>query len=117
MTLSNYPTVFKSNMSEANWVDAPDFGGAMWVAHRSLDGRRAIVAARESGTMTYTYPFSEFYVVLKGSATVTPHGDDAFELAVGDFGFFPEGSTSDWDMRDDFTLLAILDSSNLPIDL
>lgn len=40
------------------------------------------------------------FVFLSGAATVTPEGYDPIEVGPGDVVFFPEGTTTVWDVRE-----------------
>jgi len=65
------PKAMLFNMKDANWEMTPEFGGGEHVFYRSADKTRVVVAFRESGKHTFTYPFDEFAFVLKGIAC--PH--------------------------------------------
>lgn len=117
MTIPELPDVLAGNISDAIWEDAPEFGGAAWRVGRSPDGRSAIFASRESGAFTFTFPFSEFLVVTRGSATVIPVGGEKLVLAAGDFLYCRQGTTADFEMSSDYEQVAFVHSHIQPIEI
>ncbi|CAH0303860.1 hypothetical protein SRABI26_04628 [Arthrobacter sp. Bi26] len=85
---------------------------AVRVGDRSADGRRVIAAFQESGKSRFTYPFNEFMYVLRGSITCTLEGGQKHYFTTGDSAFFPEGTTADLDISDDFMDLTFLTSEH-----
>lgn len=102
------PKAMKFNMKEANWELTPEFGGGEHVFYRSADKTRAVVAFKESGKHTFTYPFDEFAFVLKGSAKADIHGGETILLQAGDILYVEEGTTIDFEMDDDFEDITML---------
>ncbi|NKB39040.1 MAG: DUF861 domain-containing protein [Gammaproteobacteria bacterium] len=102
------PKALKFNMKEARWEMTPEFGGGEHVFYRSADKSRAVVAFKETGKHTFTYPFDEFAFVLKGSAKVDVHGGEKFTLTAGDILYVEEGTTIDFEMDDEFEDITML---------
>lgn len=97
-------------MDDAQWTPAPQYGGAVWEIDRSADGRRVIAAFQESGKSAFTFPFNEFIHVLRGTMTCSVDGGVAQHFTPGDSAFFPEGTTVEIDISDDFMDIAFLTS-------
>ena len=102
------PKALRFNMSEVDWELTPEFGGGEHIFYRSADETRAVVAFKEAGKHTFTYPFDEFAFVLKGSARVAVHGGEIFSISAGDILYVEEGTTIDFEMSEDFEDITML---------
>lgn len=102
------PRALRYNMKDVDWEMTPEFGGGEHIFYRSADKTRAVVAFKEAGKHTFTYPFDEFAFVLKGSARVAVHGGETFSIGVGDILYVEEGTTIDFEMSDDFEDITML---------
>ena len=49
-----------------------------------------------SGRFTWEHNGDEFVMLLEGEAVVTEEGGTVHTLQAGDFGFFPDGSKTTW---------------------
>lgn len=106
--------VLHLNVNTAEFAPLPEFGGAEAVLHRSPDGTRLAGSFHHSGSHTTTMEYDEFFYVVDGHATLTVHGGEKYELAVGDACYLRQGLTIDFDYSDDFHDVAVL-MSDTPI--
>jgi uncharacterized cupin superfamily protein len=95
--------IVHGNFGTFKWTPLPKYGGAQAIIYRSPDGRRVAAAWKESGQITYTYPFDEFLVVMSGTAHVSVHGGETFDLKKGDVMVVREGTTADFILSKDFS--------------
>ena len=100
--------VLRFNMKDVDWEMTPEFGGGEHIFYQSADKTRAVVAFKESGKHTFTYPFDEFAFVLKGSAKVDIHGGESFSIGAGDILYVEEGATINFEMSEDFEDITML---------
>jgi uncharacterized protein len=84
----------------ADWIveGAPDASAMLlW---RSADGKQANgIWECTPGTFNWTHT-DETATILAGRVTVTVEGAEPFELGPGDLAFFPEGTTSRWEVHE-----------------
>jgi uncharacterized cupin superfamily protein len=82
------------------WIieGAPDASAMLlW---RSADGKQANgIWECTPGTFNWTHT-DETATILAGRVTVTVEGAEPFELNPGDLAFFPEGTTSRWEVHE-----------------
>jgi uncharacterized cupin superfamily protein len=110
-----------ASLSEAEFVDAPNYGGTYkgryWEIDRSTDGRRSIALFEQTGDSYFEYPCSEVVVVQRGSISCTFDDGQIVELHAGDVAFFEKGVKGQFKMSEDFSDLAIFLSDDEPIDI
>lgn len=102
------PAVVRGSLDRLDWTDLKEFGGKEAILYRSPDGRRVAAAFQESGKATFTYPFDEFVIVTAGEAGVRVHDGETFRIRKGDFAYFHEGTTVDFDFSADFADVTFL---------
>jgi uncharacterized cupin superfamily protein len=84
------------------WVPLPQAGGSEAIIYRSPDGKRVAAAFKESGKVTFTFPFDEFFYVIAGHIKIAVHGGPTFEVKQGGVGYIKEGQTIDCEFSKDF---------------
>lgn len=86
----------------------PEFGGSQAVLYQSVDGKRIAGSFKESGRHTLTMAYDEFLYVITGSATISIHGGERYEVSAGGACYLREGSIVDFEMSPDFHDVAVL---------
>jgi uncharacterized cupin superfamily protein len=121
MTVKKINGVTYASLSDAEFTDAPDYGGTYkgryWEIDRSADGRRSITLFEQSGDAYYEYPCSEVVVVQRGSISCTFDDGQVITLRAGDVGFFEKGVKGMFSCSEDFSDLAIFLSDDEPISV
>lgn len=102
----------RGRVEDFNWVSLPQFGGSEAIIYRSPDGKRVAAAFKESGKVTFTYSFDEFFYVTSGHIKITVHGGPTFEVKQGEVAYMREGQTVDFDFSKDFSDVAYLVSDH-----
>lgn len=106
---ANLPqAVVRGSLDRLDWKDLREFGGMEAILYRSPDGRRVAAAFQESGKASFTYPFDEFLIVTAGEAAIRVRGGETFTIRKGDFAYFHEGTTVDFDFSADFADVTFL---------
>ena len=85
----------------------PEYGGEKSVIYRSADGRRVAGVARESGKCSLTFPYDEFFYLVKGWTEIHVHGGEDIRLTEGDCIYITKGTTADFVFSDDFWNIAV----------
>jgi uncharacterized cupin superfamily protein len=99
-------------LEDFKWVPLPQAGGSQAIIYRSPDGKRVAAAFKESGKVTFTFPFDEFFYVISGRIKITVHGGPTFEVKQGGVGYIKEGQTIDCDFGKDFYGVSFLVSDH-----
>jgi uncharacterized cupin superfamily protein len=84
----------------ADWViegDPQASAAILWMSadHKNCNG----IWECTPGTFKWTHT-DETATLVKGRVTVTPEGGEPMEITAGDVVFFPEGTTSRWEVHE-----------------
>lgn len=104
------------HVETASYEPLPEYGGSKAIFYHSPDRRRLAASFHESGAARMTMPFDDFSYVITGSAKMIVDDGEPINLKAGDVFYLREGQKVQFDVSDNFHVVAMLVSDN-PIEI